>query len=213
MDPPRSGHGFTLAVFAVAAALAVAVFVALSKDEPPGAGPTPTPGVFPAPLELALVPPGSDELQRQITSDIGAVLAELYERAFVPQAATETTPAPTGEITPASRIRSLFTKKAAAALREDPDVFERATDLTIARGRVTFGGLATLEGDKPVQALLEVVFDATATPEERVSPLVRVRQRGTILMVYRSNRWFVDGFDLRFASAPVTPSPSPSPDR
>jgi hypothetical protein len=211
MDPPRSSRGFTLAVFAIAAALAVAVFVALSKDEPPGAGPTPTPGVFAAPLELALVPPGSDELQRQITRDIGDVLAALYERAFVPQA-SETTPAPTGEETPARRIRSLFTEKAAAALREDPDVFERATDLTIARGRVTFGGLATLEGDKPVQALLEVVFDATATPEERVSPLVRVRQRGTILMVYRSDRWFVDGFDLRFASAPVTPSPSPSPE-
>ncbi|MGH2758913.1 MAG: hypothetical protein ACRDKJ_05040, partial [Actinomycetota bacterium] len=160
-----------------------------------------------APQELALVPPGSDELQRRITSDIGAVLAELYERAFVPQAAGAS-PDPTTEATPASRIRSFFTKKAAAALQKDPDVFERARDLTIARGRVTFGGLATLEGSKPVQALLEVVFDATATPEQRVSPLVRVRQRGTILLVYRSNRWFVDGFDLRFSSAPVTPSPT-----
>ncbi len=209
MNPPRSGHGFTLAVFAVAAALAVAVFVALSAEETPSDGPTPSPGVFPAPLELALVPPGSDELQQQITDEIGVVLSRLYERAFVPEAAGMT-PGPDGEMTTWSNIRPLFTQKAAEALRKDADVFERATDLTIARGRVTFGGLATLEGSKPVQALLEVVFDATATPEERVSPLVRVRQRGTILLVYRRNQWFVDGFDLKFATAPATPTPSPS---
>jgi hypothetical protein len=209
MKPARPNHGFTLAVFAVAAALAIAVVVALTNQDEPAAQPTATPGIVATAKELALVPPVSDEVQRTITREIGVLLTELYERAFVPEAATRT-PAPTGEVSASSRIDSLFTRKAAEALRKDPDVWERAADFAIGRGRVTFGGLATLEGSKPVQALLEVEFEATGTPEQRVSPVVRVRQKGTVLLVYSSDRWFVDGFDLEFASAPVTPSPSPT---
>jgi len=210
MKPARPNPRFTLAVFAVAVALAIAVFVALTqREKEPVAQPQATPGIVATAKELALVPPVSDDVQRTITRDIGELLTELYERAFVPEA-TMQTPAPTGETSPSSRIDSLFTRKAAEALRKDPDVWERAADLAIGRGRVTFGGLATIEGAKPVQALLEVDFEATGTPEQRVSPVVRVRQEGTILLVYSSDRWFVDGFDLQFASAPVTPSPSPT---
>ena len=88
----------------------------------------------------------------------------------------------------------------------DQIVFRRVDDVRLTSGRLTFGGVVTLEGSRPVQAYLEVVFDAEGR-SEGVARDVRIRQEGSLLMLATSEGWRVDGFDLRFASRPVTPSP------
>lgn len=205
-ERPSRGPLVVLALAALLAAIVVPI-VFDSDSRPPE--PTPSPGIVAVAEEMRTVPPLPPALERTLAREIGDMVADLYERAFV-TVRIETKPAPTGGASPQLRLAGLFTPKAAAALTNDADVFQRIEDLEVARGRVTFGGLATLEGSKPVQALLEIVFEASGTPAQRVSPIVRLTQRGTLLLVHSSNRWLVDGFDLKFDSAPVSPSPSPA---
>jgi hypothetical protein len=62
-----------------------------------------------------------------------------------------------------------------------------------------------------VQALLEVSFAGTGSPEGSDSPQVKMRQTGTLLLTGTSRGWRVAGFNLNFGSESIEPTPTESP--
>lgn len=193
----------------IAAVLAVVVvpIVLLDSDEQRDAEPTPTPGVVAAAGEIRTIPQLDADTKSNVVAGLARALVELYGRAFVTDERDDDTPE-SPEPTPATRVDDLFTEKARDALRRDPNVFRLVEDLDVGSGRVTFGGVVTLEGSKPIHAALEIEFVADALPTGRTAPAVRLRQLGTLLLVARPDGWRVAAFDVAFSTRPQT-SPSP----
>ena len=192
--------------------LLAAVVVLLREDEPaPAPEKTPTPGISVTAKELRLVPEVSTQRKRIVTSRLQDALERFYARAFIaPRVAADgaASPAPPG---PLKRIHPQMTSSARAALKRKPEIFETTQDLSVFSGTVVFSGVVTMDGSNPIDALLEVDFNARATPLGRSAPLASLRHVGTMrLKRSASLGWLVDGFDLRLRTKPLlTPSPSP----
>jgi hypothetical protein len=207
----RPTSRFALTVLAAAAiALAIsAVPILLREDQPTAVQPTPKPGVQARAGEIRTARDVGAPTRRAVVADISKTLQRLYSRAFVQP---QETPGPndTPRPAPAKRVRASMTKIARSALAKSPGIFDEAADLTVYSGVIRFGGLVTFEGKRPLEALLDVDFAGDAVPVGSLSPAVRVRQRGTIVLKNSADGWLVDGFDLRFATRPFnTPTPRP----
>ena len=201
----KSRGPIVLAVAAVMAAIVVPiVLVGPEPDREPAE--TPAPRVEVAAGQIRTVPELPGERKNALVGELGEALEELYARAFVVPGPEATAP-PSPQPTPATRVDGFFTSKARAALRKDPDVFRAVDAVRVSGGKLSFGGIVTLEGSRPVQALLQIGFDAEGRPSGRATPTVHLRQEGRLLLVSTSNGWRVDGFELRFSSRPVEPSP------
>lgn len=167
---------------------------------------TPEPGLRATPGEIRTMPDVSATTRGELTAEIGSALVRLYERAFGdPDRPPEPEASPGPK--PSVRLRPLLTKIARAALTKSPAVFDDASDLFVYSGTVTFEGVVTFDGKQPLEALVEVDFGGEAVPAAR-SPVLKVRQRGTMVLKRTGGDWLLDGFDLRFATRPL-PSPTP----
>jgi len=195
---------FLLIIAAVLAAIVVPI-VLLDRDGLPRPEPTPSPAVVAAPQEIRTIPQLDPDTKQNLIAGLQRALVELYGRAFDIHEREDGTPSP--EPSPATRVDDLFTEKARAALRKDPNVFRLVEDLDVGSGRVNFGGVVTLEDSRPVHAALEIEFVADALPTGRAAPIVRLRQLGTLLLVARPEGWRVAAFDVAFSTRPQT-SPS-----
>lgn len=194
-------------LFFIAAVLAAIVvpIVFLDRDDEPSQ-PTPSPAVVAAPREIRTIPQLDPDTKRNLIAGLQRALIDLYGRAFNISERDDDEESP--EPSPATRVDDLFTDKARAALRKDPNVFRLVEDLDVGSGRVTFSGVVTLENSRPVHAALEVEFLADALPTGRTAPLVRLRQLGTLLLVARPEGWRVAAFDVAFSTRPQTPPPA-----
>jgi hypothetical protein len=199
-------------IFIVAAVLAViAVPVALVNRRPVHEGPaTPTPGFDVVAREIRTIPQLAPGKKSALVRGLAGTLEHLYTTAFVPPRVDVDTP-PSPEPTPATNVDALFTSKARGELRKHPDVFRTVDAVRVTSGQVTFGGIVTIERSKPVQALLEVSFAGTGSPEGSDSPQVKMRQTGTLLLTGTSRGWRVAGFNLNFGSESIEPTPTESP--
>lgn len=207
-DAPRGLDRFLPAVLITAAVALAVILVPLLTVDPEPPAPTPEPGVVAAAGEIAIVPEADRDIRRSTTRDLSRLVKNLYDRAFITDVdLPDATAAPSPSPGPAARIRGLFTRRARAALRVDPDVFDTGP-LIVRSGRVSFGGLVTLRDGRPVEALLDVDFRAVA--EAPASPPVAVRQRGDLFLTATRHGWRVAGFELRLTSEPIAPSPSPT---
>lgn len=202
---------FALTVLAAAAiALAIsAVPILLREDQPTAVQPTPEPGLRTRAGEIRTAPDVGAPTRKAVVSDISEALHKLYSRAFVQP---QTTPGPKASPRPlpAKRVRRSMTNIARAALAKSPGIFDEAADLTVYSGVISYSGLVTFDGKRPVEALLDVSFGGDAVPVGSLSPAVRLRQSGTIVLKNTDDGWLVDGFDLSFATRPLdTPTPQP----
>jgi hypothetical protein len=202
-----SRAGVWLFVAAVVAAIVVPVVI-LERETPEAPQTTPIAGIQAIAGEVRTVPQLPRQRKKQLVTQLSGVLATLYERAFLGSGPTPTAP-PSPEPTPATPVDALFTARAREALRAHPDLFRPAPGAHIEEGQVAFSGIATLDGSTPLQALLEVTFKAMGTFEGRTSPIVAMRQQGTLLLLAGPNGWRVDGFDLKFHMEPAQPTPTP----
>ncbi len=208
-QPKRSRtSAVSIAVLLTAAALAVVAvpLVLLREDTQPQQ--TVTPGVIADAKEIRTVPQLDRTLKKALIAQLGDVLETLYERAFITEGLPEPTDDPRPVPSPATRVDSFFTGRARAALQSDPEVFSTVEALRVTSGRVAFAGIATLEGRRPLQALLEIDFQAVGQPRSLVGPEVRIRQKGTLLLVAMPEGWRVGSFDVDFSLRPVV-SPTP----
>jgi len=202
----------TMLLPAAVVVLLAAVVVLLRTDEPaPPPDETAKPGISVTAKELHLMPEVSKERRRIVTSRLQAALERFYVRAFiVPPVAADAaaSPAPPG---PLKRIHPQMTSSARAALKRRPEIFETTKDLSVFIRTVVFSGVVTMDGSNPIDALLDVDFNARATPVGRSAPLASLRHVGTMrLKRTASLGWLVDGFDLKLRTKPLlTPSPSP----
>lgn len=196
---------FLLLIAAVLAVIVVPIVI-LDRDDEPLSQPTPSPGVVAAPREVRTIPQLDPDTKQNLIAGLQRALVELYGRAFHIDEREDDTRSP--EPSPATRVDDLFTERARAALRKDPNVFRLVEDLDVGSGRVSFGGVVTLEDSRPVHAALEIEFVADALPTGRTAPVVRLRQLGTLLLVARPEGWRVAAFDVDFSTRPQT-SPSP----
>lgn len=192
-------------ILLVAVVLAVA-FVFLRRDDAPSTSPSPTPGLVAVAGEIRTIPALDPDTKSNVIAGLGHALSDLYSRAFLETYVVEPD---TPEPTPATHVDDVFTDRARAALRADPDVFRIVEDLDVRSGRVSFGGVVTLEKSQPVHAALEVEFLAEAVPLGRRTQVVRLRQIGSLLLVARTEGWRVAAFDLTFSTRPQ-PSPTPN---
>jgi hypothetical protein len=166
--------------------------------------PTPAPGLRAKAIELKTMPDVADATRRKANAQIAIALVRLYKLAYAqPHPAPDATPGPR----PSKRITSAFTKIARTALAKSPNVFDEGADISVHGGTVAYSGVVTFEGKRPLEAMLEINFLAEGTPPAR-SPVVRVNQRGTLVLKNTPDGWLVDGFDLRFATRPI-PEPTP----
>lgn len=168
---------------------------------------TPKPGITAVSKEISTVPEVSPQRRKAVTKDIAKTLRGFYTRAFIQPAAT---PLPDASPRPKTtrRVNELLTKQARAAFADNSRPFDEASDLAVYTGDVAFEGMIVFDGRRPLEAFLEIDFGGLATPVGRSSPIVRVRQLGTLVLKNVDGRWFVDGFDLKFVTRP-----SPSPER
>lgn len=210
-----------VAVAAAAVALAVVAVPVLlrSDDDPePSPSPTPVPGITATAVEVTSAPQVASELRGRATEEIGAALVTLYERAFtVPDAVEDAETEPDGPdpsptpTPPSARLAASMTTIARRALAASPGVFDEAADIHVHSGTVRFEGVITFDGKDPLEALLEVNFLGEGAPLGSRSPLVRLQQKGTLVLRNTDSGWLVDGFDLRLQTAPA-PTPSPEED-
>jgi hypothetical protein len=192
----------------------------------PASQPTPAPAVAPVPAELRTVPGVSDAARARAGAELGAVLKDLYERAFLPPLpapkaakAKGKLRSPTPKPTPVPRPPpgELFTDDARTALEANADAFRPGPQATITRGTVTFSGVATMDGESATSALLSVSFAGGGALRPLVGdPLgvtprtLRARQTGQLLLQRTASGWRVAGFDVQLTiERLVLASPSP----
>jgi hypothetical protein len=203
----RSHVTLVLIVAAVLGVIAVPVALVNRRPVHQAFPSTPAPGFKAVAHGIRTIPQLDSGKKRNLVGGIAQALERLYAAAFV-DAQKETPASP--EPTPATNVDAFFTSKARAALREHPEVFRTVDSVRVKSGQVTFGGIVTLEESKPVQAFLEVSFAGTGTPEGTRSPRVKMKQTGTLLLTGTSAGWRVAGFNLRFGSESLEPSPTAS---
>lgn len=211
----RPSIRFLLAVLAATAIslVIVAVPILLRGGGEPAAtpAPAPTPGLRVVAGDVVTAPQVPAAAERQARLAIEKALLGMYRSAFVRPAATpDPDSSPTPRPRPAALAGQSMTRGARAALRDSPEIFDEARDLSVYAGRVSYGGMISFQGEQGVEAFLNVDFAGDATPIGPMSPRVRIRQRGTVVMKRFDHGWFVHDFALRTAIRPV-PTPAPSP--
>ncbi len=185
----------------------IAASGALRSQDDATTQPTPKPGITVRSTQMRTIPDVSAQRRRLVTKDVANALRTFYETAFVRPAAT---PAPDQSPwpRPTRRVSALMSKQARRALVKDPGPLDQAEDLAIYTGTITFGGLLTFDGRRPVEAFLDVDFDAVGVPVGRSSPHVKLRQLGKIVLKQTAEGWLVDGFDIELKTKPI-PTPTP----
>jgi hypothetical protein len=204
--PADNRRSEVLFVLAVAAVLAVVVLFVLIGRETQGPDSQEPGRVEAVPGEIRTIPRLEPTRKQQLIEQLEGALAELYGRAFFHEGAAPTAP-PSPLPSPSTRVDDLFTEKARAALRKDPDVFSPGP-VRAKEGRVSFDGVVTLDGTRPLQALLQIEFIASGSPTGNVSSDLRLEQKGTLLLSATKAGWRVAGFGLTFSSALASPSPA-----
>jgi hypothetical protein len=202
------------AVFVAAVALAIVAVPLILRDDQsqrPGASPTPKPGISISARQVESAPQVSAQVKDAATKDIARMLVGLYRTAFVVPNGTD--PDDPALEKPSARIAGSLTRIARTALTADPDVFDRADDLSVFTGKVVFGGVITFAASgadsRAIEAFLDIDFLGDGTPIGSSAPVARIHQVGTLVLRSNNDRWYVDGFDLRLATRPLeTPSPS-----
>jgi hypothetical protein len=198
----------TLLVILLPAAIVVLIaggIAALRQfDEEPPPQATPTPGITVTAGEIRALPDVSGTRRRVATEELESALERFYREAFIAPESSKDAPAPG----PLQRIRTLMTSAAREAAKKRPEIFESTADLSVTSGNAVFSGLVTMDGAKPLHALLDVDFNALATPIGYDTPVAKIRHVGTLRMKRTKTGWLVDGFDLRMRTQPL-PSPSP----
>ncbi|HVE90867.1 MAG TPA: hypothetical protein VNE62_01000 [Actinomycetota bacterium] len=185
------------------------------EDGPQRPRPTPQPAIPATAREPLGVLEGTTDAVRDIqTSELSALLTDLYQRAFLPPlpppaatAAKRTGPPPTP--VPRPDPAELVTQEAQPAFASGRTAFASG-DATVRDGRVSFAGMVLTEQDRGVTALLEVEFTGTGSVPvagTAVRPL-RLRQAGQLYCIRTDQGWRLGGFDVQLTAEREVPPPS-----
>lgn len=195
-------------VVAGAGAIALAALTGIllrTVAEPPQPDPTPPPpSISTLPTGLRTVPEVSPEVRLRAEAEFERFLSELYEDAFPPRGPQ------TAESSPAS-VAGQFTERAAQAFAGTGGIFALGERERVLQGLVRFGGVVTMDGDRPSSALLDVTFVASGqleppgpdsagleSPREDEPPrMIELRQTAELLLVPTPDGWRIAGFDAR----------------
>lgn len=199
----------TALVAAVAALAILTIPILFRGDATTAPRPTPRPGLLVVAEQIRTAPDVSAPTRAAVTAQLGKALKSLYAKGFV-QPLTTPGPDESPRPAPAKRVAPSLTSIARAGLARSPQVFNEAGDLSVYSGTIVFEGFITFDGKRPIEAMLDVDFSGEAAPVGPRSPLVKLRQTGTVVLKNTSGGWLVDGFDLRLATRPL-PSPTPPP--